>query len=305
MKNLSSLTKRIVFASVLMVIAGVVVISCNKESYSIEERALEASAKLGYGNPFAYIGQQHNSSLTAIGWQMKDMMDSVADLSYVTYDDYAAVYDSMLNVTRRRLYTAANCSASKVDSIVDNIQNMVENESGDLFYIPENIQATWDTIELRMPNNADVYALIDTMGAWITRICQNLSTSEDTMRAITLTVHQYSLYYWNNAISSSSNPWYSFLNWVDNDCEDCLGFNPEGEDGERSFLGDIFHNIGQGISNAFHAVVSNKTVRKVAYCDAQGAIGGFAWGMLTPATLGSSILISAVASSAIGPFLVK
>ena len=260
-------------------------------------------------NPFTYIGKEHNYALDYVGTALQPLLDSIAGLSFVTHDDIAMLYDSM--VVKMRDYfvghSGLNITSTDVNSVVGYVESSMYNENDYLLVVEnDSLTALLDSFYTTLNPYITEYDYLDSLDSCVARFIPTVITSSDSSLLLSLTVYQYSLKYWVEAMGDATGPWYAILQWADAECfEDCVGDVPDGKNGPKTWLGRAIKRVGEAIVQACQNVAKRYTSQKVALCDLEGALAGASMASYLPVDPASSALICAVTYSLLGPAFVK
>lgn len=260
-------------------------------------------------NPFTYIGKEHNYALDYVGTALQPLLDSIAGLSFVTHDDYALVFDSIVERVREYYvgHSGISTSTSEVNTVLGMMGTAISYSDEDSLMIQDDVFAIFiDSFYNAVGPYANDFDVVDSMDSCVARILPSIVTHDDSVFLLSLTVYQYSLKYWTIAMNNTNSPWFEILQWADVDCFDnCVGDLPDGKDGPGKWLGNLFRNVGKAIAQACEYIAGSYTLPRIAECDRQGARLGVKWGLQSPATVVSSVLITTTVYSAFGPLFVK
>jgi len=273
-------------AVVAIIIGSLSFVACSKtdESTIIPESIVNKISNSN--NPYNYIGTLHNEILDSVGCRLKLEIANFASIS----NKDSAMYTSFENL----LWININDLMIKHFNSIMPEETLNSDEINALLtvrFTPENYdEISKDTLALAILERifAPQYTSVETLLDSILSIEQNYldpSVSDNVKAKILpmIAVLKYSLVYWSNVADTPSNPWYPLLSNIKS-----KGIpSPGGLIGKLRELWTKFNN-------------NHPVAARVAVADAEGALVGAVFGLATPATVGSSMLITSAAYSLIG-----
>lgn len=271
--------------------------SCEKDEDNSNIAVGESKSSNGE-NPFDFIGEKHNEILNYMGFELKDHLNELAEKEEISDVDREEFFNHIIEILPDVVAqnSILDISADEINSFMESYFTFLEEEEYETSVINNpDFQILKDILNesCEIVNPIEEAEFIRTKGF---ELLYSAEKWEDTCILVFLNVYEHSLLYWEDAFINPENPWYNFLQSIDNSKQISSKALPT--------VKEICAYIKKGVDKVgdwLHGVFRSYTWRNIAEADAIGAgFGALSIGMISgwnsTTTLSGAIITGAVSS---------
>ncbi len=284
-----------ILTAVAIVIVSSMVLSCNKEDRENVDGKAGNTFHLDCISPFDYIGEAHNTILYSLGQEMVTDFENFISLEEKHTADRDAltqkIFENLPSIISNYLH-----SEFTMEEIMTCMSLPFENNGENDFF--ESEVATEVQKVFRMYGEIeDLDEFCNSIRLHEIEITKMEMSRLDSQVVACLNIFYHSSLFWKDATNNEENPWHILVSDLH---ENATSYVYTGTKGLVSGIIKFCRNAAEWVSETYRNIKEKYTWKNILIADAGGAVCGAAPWISTP-TNGSSILISAVASSAVGP----
>lgn len=202
------MTIKNVILSCLYFCMVVSLVSCSEDEQMYDNNNQVKKSLINDANPFNEIGNLHNRLLHSFGIAAQEELDAFVKNVKVGDTEMSILIDTSLSITKSVLLSEFSIPNDSIVAIINNGINMFNSKA-----ILDEQDTLSETIRMAIKNASNIQELISSISEIESELVSKYNLTQSCRNdLIAITIFKYSLNYWNDAFTDTTNPWFKFVN---------------------------------------------------------------------------------------------